>query len=369
MAMEFTATRETLLRPLQKIVGIVEHRHALPIVANVLFTVSDDQLSMLSTDLEIELGTSLCLEKSMESAQFAISARKFTDICRALPEGMTMECSLIERRFTIKAGKSRFALNTLLAQDFPIFEKEERKQSFSLKKNDLIHLIQASSFSAAQDDVRQYLNGVLLDIEQYCIRMVGTDGHRLAMSELKLSDTCEACQIIIPRKTIIELAKLLKEANEEDIQLEIRKNSFRVLTSDITLTSRLVEGRFPNYKHVLPDKLEKKFITSRDSLKQALSRVVILSNDKYRGIRLYLTKHTLRIMANNLEQEEAEEEIDIDYQDGDLNIGFNASYLLDILSAVPEGELSIACSKDNSSIVLQSLQDENSLYMVMPMKL
>ena len=199
--------------------------------------------------------------------------------------------------------------------------------------------------------------------------MVGTDGHRLALAELTLSEKCLDCQIIVPRKTIAELAKLLKESDEDDITVELRKNCFRVLTSDIMVTSRLIEGRFPNYKRVLPENLEKELMIDRDIFKQALSRVMILSNDKYRGIRIKISKNTLGMIANNLEQEEAEEELEVEYKGNELKMGVNASYLLDILSAIPEGPLKISFSNANSSMVLQSLADQHNLYMVMPMKL
>lgn len=366
--MKFKIIREALLKPLQVVSGVVEKRQTLPILSNILVNVESDRLMLTGTDLEVELTASTEL-KDAEAGDITLPARKFMDICRTLPDEATLNISVNGERALIRSGKSRFTLSTLSASDFPATDAITGAYEFEVPRGVLKSLIDKTLFCMANQDVRYYLNGLLMEIENTTLRTVATDGHRLAISETSMDlPATEKLQIIIPRKGVGELARMLDES-EEPCKLQINSNHIKVELPDITFTSKLIDGRFPDYERVIPQGCDKVVIAQREVVRQALVRTAILSNEKYRGIRLQLENNLLKAMVNNPELEEAEEEIDVSYSGDPLEVGFNVSYLVDALSAVRQDEVKIELSDANSSCLISGNGDETTRYVVMPMRL
>ena len=371
MNMKLTIERETLLKPLQLVIGVVERKQTLPILSNVLLSTQDNQLSITGTDLEVELvGQTLLVQNDMGSNQITVPGRKLMDICRALPENAPLELSHDKEKITLRSGRSRFTLSTLPAKDFPNVEAQESQLEFTVSQQQLRYLLQRTYFAMAQQDVRYYLNGLLLEAHPGSLRAVATDGHRLATSAINVSITTDhRLQIIIPRKGVIELLRLLED-NDTLITVVIGNNHLRVTSQDFSFTSKLVEGRFPDYERVIPKGGNKSIIIDRDELKAALSRTAILCNEKFKGVRFELRNNLLHIHANNPEQDAAEEEVNIDYTQEDLEIGFNVSYLLDILNTINPGTVKLSFADSNSSVLVEEEHsDGNDAYVVMPMRL
>ncbi|HLD16292.1 MAG TPA: DNA polymerase III subunit beta [Coxiellaceae bacterium] len=367
--MRLTVSRETLLTPLQLVIGAVERKQTLPILSNVLIQVKD-QLSIIGTDLEVELIGKQSLEHTSSPGAFTVPGRKLFDILKALPEEAPIEMHSEKERVILRSGRSRFTLSTLPAQDFPQFEANKKHLSFSLPHKDLLHLIQQTYFSMAQQDVRYYLNGMLFEAGSNSLRAVATDGHRLATHKITaVINEAARLQIIVPRKGIIELLRLLEEEDRE-ISVIIGSNFIKISDDRFTFTSKLIEGRFPDYNRVIPKSTHKQVVIEGDALKQALIRSAILCNEKFRGVRFELREGLLRLSANNPEHEAAEEEITVEYHQGDLDIGFNVNYLLDILNAVPPGPITLSFTDNNSSALIEtSGKDKEALFVVMPMRL
>ncbi|SEK26299.1 DNA polymerase-3 subunit beta [Atopomonas hussainii] len=369
--MHFTINREALLKPLQLVAGVVERRQTLPVLSNVLLVVEGQQLSLTGTDLEVELVGRVELEEPAEAGEITVPARKLMDICKSLPSDVMIDVRLDEQKLLVKAGRSRFTLSTLPANDFPTVEEGPGSLNFSVPQAKLKRLIDRTSFAMAQQDVRYYLNGMLLEVAQGKLRAVATDGHRLAMCTLDAGiDYQDKHQVIVPRKGILELARLMSEP-DTDVRIVLGSNHIRATTGsgDFTFTSKLVDGKFPDYERVLPRGGDKLVVGERNSLKEAFSRTAILSNEKYRGIRLGLSEALLKIQANNPEQEEAEEEVAVDYAGGSLEIGFNVSYLLDVLGVMGSETVRMTLSDSNSSALLQEGDSDDCHYVVMPMRL
>jgi DNA polymerase-3 subunit beta len=367
--MKFVISREALLKPLSLVGGVVERRQTLPILANVLLVLEGERLSLTGTDLEVELVGRATVGGASESGEVTVPARKLMDICKSLPDGCDIEFAVEENRVVVRSGRSRFVLSTLPARDFPNIEDGIGNQQFTIKQGQLKRLIDRTSFAMAQQDVRYYLNGMLWEISANLLRVVATDGHRLAMCTLLADLGVEGeTQIILPRKGVIEISRLLQD-EAADIHVVIGANHARATTEDFTFTSKLVDGKFPEYQRVLPKLSDKIVLGSRAELKQAFTRTAILSNEKYRGIRLLLTGGNLQIMANNPEQEEAEETVSVDYEGDSLEVGFNVSYLLDVLSVVSCEQVKISLSDSNSSALLEEPEEGDSVYVVMPMRL
>ncbi len=368
--MKFVISRDALLKPLNLVAGVVERRQTLPILANILMVVDGDRVSLTGTDLEVELiarvGLSLA---ATEPGEVTVPARKLVDICKSLPEGSDMEFTSAESKVTVKSGRSRFTLSTLPAREFPSVEDSMGAHKFTVKQRQLKRLIERTSFAMAQQDVRYYLNGMLWELEAQQIRAVATDGHRLAMCTLAAQlDISEAIQIILPRKGVIELSRLLLDEDAE-ITVVIGSNHVRATTEGFTFTSKLVDGKFPDYQRVLPRAADNVVLGSRQDLRQAFSRTAILSNEKYRGVRLKLTEDSLEIVANNPEQEQAEEVVSVDYKGDAMEMGFNVSYLLDVLGILSGEQIKLSLADANSSALLEESEDGDSLYVVMPMRL
>lgn len=369
--MKFEIDRESLIKPLQMVSGVVERRQTLPILSNILVELADNQLTMTATDLEVEMSIELPLSEkaSGSSGSITIPARKFMDICRALPDETTINLAIDGDRAVVRAGKSRFVLSTLAADDFPGIEANKDILEFSMPQIDLKQAIERTQFAMAHQDVRYYLNGMLFEIGSDSLRLVATDGHRLALCDQKGDiKNKENQQVIVPRKGVMELARLLEES-EAEAKVQLGANYIRVTTDGISFTSKLIDGRFPDYQNVVPDGGDKVVICDKELLRQALSRASILSNEKYRGVRLQFSSGLLRIFAHNPEQEEAEEEVVIDYNGGNLEIGFNVTYMMDAVSASTTDNVSLSLSDANSCCMIQPQGTSGCKYVVMPMRL
>jgi DNA polymerase-3 subunit beta len=367
--MKFVISRDALLKPLNLVAGVVERRQTLPILANVLLVLDGDRLSLTGTDLEVELVGRVQLTEPGEAGEITVPARKLVDICKSLPEGSKIELASGENKVTVKSGRSRFTLSTLPPREFPNVEDSMGTHQFTLKQGELKRLIDRTAFAMAQQDVRYYLNGMLWELKGGQLRVVATDGHRLAMCTLPSKlEVPEDIQVILPRKGVIELSRLLLE-EEAEIVVVIGSNHIRATTTDFTFTSKLVDGKFPDYQRVLPKTPDKILRGDRLELRQAFTRTAILSNEKYRGVRLQLSDGSLQIVANNPEQEEAEEVVSVDYQGDTLEIGFNVSYLLDVLGILSGAQIKLSLSDPNSSALVEESDDGDSLYVVMPMRL
>jgi DNA polymerase-3 subunit beta len=367
--MKFTTNREALLRPLQLVTGVVERRQTLPVLANLLVVARDGALSLTGTDLEVEL---VAVERGVsidEDGQATIPARKLADIWRSLPEGAEVSVQVEGDRAVVRAGRSRFTLATLPAADFPKVESGPGDLELTLSQGELRRLLDQVSFSMAQQDVRYFLNGMLLEVTRDHTRTVATDGHRLAMCTLANgAPDVERVQAIVPRKGVLELGRLLDDG-EEGVTLHMGANHLRVTLGPFTLTTKLVDGKFPEYEKVVPRRTERTMSGDREALRQAFNRASILSNEKYRGIRLILDGELLTIQANNPEQEEAEEIVPVEYRGERMEIGFNVSYLQDVLNVLQSAEVTLSVADANSSALIEGAGNEEALYVVMPMRL
>ncbi len=367
--MKFVISREALIKPLQLVAGVVERRQTLPVLSNILLVAEGDQLSMTGTDLEVELVGRVTLDEPAEAGSVTVPARKLMDICKSLPDSARIELTLTGQKMVIKAGRSRFSLSTLPAAEFPNVEDSPETLELSMIQQQLRNLIDKTGFSMAQQDVRYYLNGMLLEIADGQLRSVSTDGHRLATSVTPV-EAQEGLQhqIIVPRKGILELARLLQNG-EDELRLVIGASHIRAHVGDFTFTSKLVDGKFPDYERVIPKNGDKILLSDRMELRQVLSRIAILSNEKYRGVRLALSSGYLQVMANNPEQEEAEETLAVDYDGDSLEVGFNVNYLLDCLSILNSDVVRLTLSDSNSSALVEGFDEEGSVYVVMPMRM
>ncbi|MES9944891.1 MAG: DNA polymerase III subunit beta [Candidatus Thiodiazotropha sp.] len=366
--MKINTDRETLLEPLQKIAGVVERRQTLPILANILVNAGNGLIQLTATDLEVELKTEAKVECDGE-ADFTLPARKLLDICKALPESAPITLNVTEDKVRLQSGRSRFSLSLLPARDYPVIEPTPSNNVMSINENTLNRLIEKTQFAMAQQDVRYYLNGMLFEISKGDIRTVATDGHRLAMSQIKKSAPEEINQqIILPRKAVIELGRLLSNS-EDEIKIEMSNSYIRVLLENAVFTSKLIDGRFPEYQRVMPTGSDKEVETDKTSLRQSLTRASILSNEKYRGIRFELKENLLQLQAHNPEQEESEEELEVKYSGDELKIGFNVGYLLDAINAITEDSIIIELKDTNSSALIYGKDNDESRYVVMPMRI
>jgi DNA polymerase-3 subunit beta len=363
--MKFSAEREVLLAPLQAVMGVVERKQTMPILANVLLAARDGRLTITGTDLEVELLATTSI--TMGPGEITVPGRKLLDIVKALPEKATLSFVVEGEKVTVKAGRSRFALATLPASDFPTVEDIRAQQTVSLPAATAKRLLDKTHFSMAQQDVRYYLNGMLLELDGKSVHAVATDGHRLAYSECATESAVGSHQVIIPRKGVLELQRLL--GGEGTVELLIGTSHVRAQIGDIRFTSKLIDGRFPDYGRVIPTSPPRIVRAERDSLRTALQRAAILSNEKYRGIRLTLKPNLLQLQAHNPEQEEAEEELEVSYSGEEMEIGFNVNYLLDALAAVGGSDVELGFTDANSSCLLTAPGDSSSKYVVMPMRL
>jgi len=359
-----------LLKPLLAVSGIVEKRHTLPILANVLLEGIDAQLRLLATDLEIQVSTFFrSLGKDTENYRLTVSARKLLDILKALPDQAEIVIEAQNNRVLVRSGKSRFSLQILPAEDFPVHaETIATATPIRISQKSLKSLLLLVQYAMAQQDIRYYLNGMLLVVEGNNLRAVATDGHRLAYACAVLQQTGESREVILPRKAVQELVKLLNNS-EDEVSIELAPNQAKFQFGEIVLITKVVDGKFPDYVRVIPTNYQKHFLIEREVLQQALQRVAILSNEKFRGVRWTLSEGLLRITCTNTEQEEAFEEIDIDYRGEALDIGFNVMYLLDVLNNISTEKVTCSFGDANSSVLITIAEEGDFRYVVMPMRI
>jgi DNA polymerase-3 subunit beta len=366
--MKISIQRETLLTPLLYVVGAVERRHTKPILAHLLLKGEQTGISLSATDLEIEIIAYLD-EIPQEIGAVTLPARKLLDICRNLPEKAEIELSEIDNKILIKSARSKFILTTLPVSDFPILEEIENNDNYSLSEKNLKLLLDQTAFAMAQQDVRYYLNGLLFEFSENYIRTVATDGHRMGIFDVpSTNQNMGLKQIIMPRKGVLELQRLLED-KEAKTDIKITSNHIQIHLPKLKFTSKLIDGKFPDYMRVIPKEMDKKLLIDKENLKQALTRASILANDKFRGVRLILEGSILKIQAHNPDQEEAEEELDVSYEGDQLEIGFNVKYLLDVLAVINNPNVEFFLKDHNSSALLKSSKSDNGRYVLMPMKL
>jgi DNA polymerase III subunit beta len=362
--------RDDLLRPLQTVSGIVEKRHTLPILSNVLLERTADRMSLLATDLEIQVTTSFACESTGAEPTFlTLSARKLQEILRALPDKAEVSLEVENSRAQVRSGKSRFKLQTLPADDFPRLAAASGNVSrLTISQQALRGLLLLVQYAMAQQDIRYYLNGMLLVVEGTNLRAVATDGHRLALASVECEASADRIEVILPRKAVLELVKLLADSEEKAV-MEFSAAQAKFSFGEVTLVTKVVDGKFPDYARVVPINYDRAFEIDRLELQEALQRVSILSNEKFRGVRWMLTNDNLRIACTNTEQEEAYEELEIHYRGEPLDIGFNITYLLDLLSNVTSTKVTCAFGDANSSVLLTITEKPDFRYVVMPMRI
>jgi DNA polymerase III subunit beta len=365
--MKLTATREDLLAPLQSVIGVVERRQTMPVLANVLLSARDDRLHLTGTDLEVELVATSTVSVQ-QGGDITVPGRKLLDIFRSLPEKTNVTLASEGERVSIRGGRSRFTLSSLPAAEFPLVEEINSQQTLTVAQGEFRRLIDKTHFSMAQQDVRYYLNGLLLETAGQSLRAVATDGHRLALCEMELEEEAKTThQVIVPRKGVLELQRIL--GTDGTIELAIGTNHVRAQIGAIRFTSKLIDGRFPEYGRVIPANPLRRVSADRELLRQALHRTAILSNEKYRGIRLTARPNLLVIQAHNPEQEEAEDQVEVDYQGEEVEIGFNVNYLMDALGAIDGDKVELGLTDSNSSCLVHAPEVTHTRYVVMPMRL
>ena len=361
--------RDNILTPLQSVCGIVEKRHTLPILSNVLIEKSGDQLTWLATDIEIQIRTHTTGAAGADKTAVTVGARKLQDILRSLPDSAEVSLELSEKRMQVKAGKSRFNLQTLPAEDYPRMSQAESEQvRLQLTQKQFKRLIGLVQYAMAQQDIRYYLNGLLLVVIGNEVRVVATDGHRLAYASEQIEEAQSRTEVILPRKTILELSRLLSD-NDDVLDIRLSPNQAQFRFGDIELVSKLIDGKFPDYERVIPQSHNKVITLPRTMLLQSLHRAAILTNEKFRGVRLVLAPGSMKIISNNADQEEAQEEIEISYDAEALDIGFNVTYLLDVLNNVSIENVEIRLADANSSALITLPGNERFKYVVMPMRI
>ena len=365
--MKVSATREHLLEALQSVIGVVERRQTMPILSNVLLSARENRLRVTATDLEVELVAAA--EITLQQAgDITLPGRKLYDIVRTLPDRTTITLTRESDKVVLRGGRSRFTLSSLPASEFPVIEQISPQHSLTLAARDCRRLIDKTHFAMAQQDVRYYLNGTLLETDGHALRAVATDGHRLSLCELSLPGTAgELQQIIVPRKGVLELQRLLD--GEGELTIELGASHIRVQIGEVRLTSKLIDGKFPEYSRVIPVNPPRIMTAGREALRAALQRTAILSNEKYRGVRLTFAPGLLTVQAHNPEHEEAEDQLEVDFSGDPIEIGFNVGYLLDSLGAIETDSVEVCLTGHDSSCLIRAPGDTTIKYVVMPMRL
>ncbi|HEB55094.1 MAG TPA: DNA polymerase III subunit beta [Gammaproteobacteria bacterium] len=366
--MKFQIEKENLLNPLQQIIGAVEKRQTMPALSNVLLRASENTLTLTATDLEIELVSQVAMIID-EPGEVTVPARKLLDICKSLPNESQIKFSTSDNKALVQSGRSRFSLATLPASDFPALDAINSVYEFEIQQNTLRDIIDKTAFAMAQQDVRYYLNGLMLEVSNQALRAVATDGHRLAYCEKEISiDIADIKQVILPRKGVLELVRLLSDS-DQTARIIVGSNHLQVEFNELRLTSKLIDGRFPDYNRVMPTEGDNIVSADRDQLRQALIRASILSNEKYRGIRLMLEENLIKLQAQNPDQEEADVELEVSYNGDQIEIGFNVNYMLDVLNVTSSEMVQIALRDSNSSFLITYPDQPDCKYVIMPMRL
>lgn len=371
--MKFSIDRDVLLRPLIVMAGVVPRRPTQAILAHIFLEADADGLKLIALDLEVELQWKLNLKHLDVPGKITLPAKKLTDICRSLNEGAVLDFSLEGEKLTVKSGRTRFSLSTLPATDFPSMQLSEVQQEVEISQQELLKLIRRTDFAMGKQDVRFYLNGMFFDLAPDQFTCVTTDGHRLALATSNdfSPNISEPLNMIVPGKAINDLTKLLDASSEDLIQIKFGSQHFQVDFPFATFASKHIEGQYPNYKQVIPVNNTKQFVCSKLELRQSLQRISILANEKLLGIHLYLKPNELKFVAKNSEQEQAEESLNINYQGEELEIGFNVSYLIDVLDNLGDevNEVEINLADASSSALINPAGSTNATYVVMPMRI
>ena len=365
--MQFIVARENLLKPLQQVCGVLGSRPNIPVLNNLLLHIEGDLLTLTGTDLEVELSTQAPL-LSTGQGKFTIPSKKFLDICRSLPDDAEITVSFEEDRAIVRSGRSKFNLATLPAEEYPNLTDWQSEVDFSIQQTTLRRLIEATQFSMANQDARYFLNGMKFETEGNLLRTVATDGHRLAVCTIALEQELQTHSVILPRKGVLELSRLL-EASDQPARLQIGTNNLRIQLDNIVFTSKLIDGRFPDYRRVLPRNADRILEANWENLKQAFVRAAILSNERFRSVRLQLNQNQMIITATNPEQEEAEEIVDVSYSGEEMEVGFNVSYILDVLNALKCNRVRMRLTDSSSSCLIEDCEDNSAEYVIMPMRL
>ena len=366
--MKFEIARNELLSNLQSAIGVVERRQTLPVLSNFLVDARDQSLTVTATDLELEL---VCKGQAevKSPGRTTVPARKLFDICRGLPEGARITMETAGDRLHLRSGSSRYTLSTLKAEDFPSLGEVASSHTLRLQKTELRHLLEQTQFAMAHQDVRYYLNGLLLHVQPKRLRVVATDGHRLAMSELdRVTGVKDDVQVILPRKTVLELMRLV-EPSEDTVELHVGSSQMQITVDTVRLSSKLIDGRFPDYERVIPEHQNRQLTANREIVRQALTRSAILSNEKFRGVWLKVDGSKLQLQTHNPEHEEAEEELEVAYTGAPIEIGFNVNYLLDALGAMRAEQFTLELKGADSSGLIYDAGGGPAKYVIMPMRL
>ncbi|OYU45742.1 MAG: DNA polymerase III subunit beta [Burkholderiales bacterium PBB4] len=363
------ATQDNVLSVLQSVAGIVERRHTLPILANVLIRKTGTSVQVTTSDLEIQIRTTAELGGDTGSFTTTIGARKLIDILRTMPSDQTVSLESSQSKIIVKGGKSKFTLQTMAAEDFPLVQESANfGPAFSVPQKVLKDLLSQVAFAMAVHDIRYYLNGILFVAEGKQLSLVATDGHRLAFASATLDVEVPKQEVILPRKTVMELQRLLSDADGA-IEMQFANNQAKFLFDGMEFVTKLVEGKFPDYNRVIPKNHKNSITLGRDALLKTLQRTAILTSDKFKGVRLNIEPGSLRVASNNAEQEEAVDELDIDYGGDSIEIGFNVTYLIDALANMGQDMVKLELSDGNSSALFTIPDNATFKYVVMPMRI
>lgn len=366
--MKLNINKDNFLEPLQEVLGVIERRQTLPILSNIYFSINEGELKLIGSDLEVQVGSTLKIE-SDENFKITIPARKLLDICRSLPEDSNLNLNFHENTLILKSGKSRFTLRTLPADEYPLFDESNYINEINIEQKVLSKAFGKTIFCMAQQDVRYYLNGLMMEIVNGELQTVASDGHRLALSKNAINNESQTIsQVIVPRKAAQELLKLV-EKQEGVVNIKFAKNNIKFTLDNVQLNAKLIDGRFPDFKNVIPEESKHNLLVNKQVFQSALSRVSILANEKYKGICLDLTSQLMTINANNSEQDEAVEEVIVDYKGEAISMGFNSSYLMDALNVIESDKIKVSFTDTNSSCLLENPSDQSSRFVIMPMRI
>lgn len=366
--MKFTIKKKKIIRELQQINNVLSNKPILPILQNFLLEIKQETLYITGTDLEVEMIAKINLNKIYQNNSITVSGRKIFNIFRGLSNESNIKIYIKNENLIIQSNKTRFSLSTLPSKNFPNTKKLIQEKKIKIPQNKLKYLIEKTQFSMANQDVRYYLNGILLETEKKMIKTVATNGHRLAISYLHINQDLPTHSIIIPRKGVIEIYKLL-EMNDELLKLQIGNKNIKIYVKNFIFTSKLLDGKFPEYRNAIPKNANKILKINRDQLKESLLRASILSNEKFKGFKLCLSKNKLTIIASNPEQEELKELIDVKYDNQNIEIGLNINYTLDVLNVLKCKIIKISIKDENSSVKIEDINNKKNSYIIMPMRL
>lgn len=361
--------REELLKPLSSVTGIIEKKHTQLILSNVLIKKENNKIIAIGTDSEIQISHTQVIDKESENFNFTTSAKKLLDILKAIPEKTNLNLNINENKLEIKAGKSKFNLQTLPSIDFPVLNIQENLASnLRISQKILKKLIHSVQYAMAVQDIRYYLNGLCFLLDQQLLHVITTDGHRLAHNATEINYHGDKIEMIIPRKTILEIYKNLSDSDDE-VMIEYNSSQIKFNINNLEIISKLIDGKFPDFNRVIPKNNTKQIVLNRINLLQSLQRTAILSNEKFRGVQLEIYENKMFIMCNNSEQEEAYEEIEITYNDEKINIGFNINYLSDVIANLNTDYIHLNLNDNHSSALITIAEDTEFKYVVMPLRM